>query len=400
MITTFYPPDSFGGDGIFVQNLAHALASRGHEVHVIYCRDSFRTLAGRHATESRKSFPNVTVHGLESSAGPLSPIATHQTGRPWFKMERIAAILDQGFDVIHYHNISLVGGPKLLEYGWAIKLYTTHDYWLVCPTSLLFQFGRRVCESRCCIRCGLAQRRPPQSWRSTGLLDQSVRHVDTFLSPSRFGIEMHRRLGFQAQMVHLPSFVHSETELPQEPPSGSPYFLFAGRLERMKGAHTLIEPFLRWGKARLVVAGAGADEAYLRALAGGSDRIEFRGHVFGKDLRTLYRGAVALIVPSLAFEVSPLVILEALREETPILVRNIGALPEAVNDSEGGLIYDTEQDLIAALNRLLAHPSYRSDLGRKGHRHYRSTWSEEPHLRRYFGIIENIRQHRSEEVMA
>jgi glycosyltransferase involved in cell wall biosynthesis len=285
-----------------------------------------------------------------------------------------------------------VGGPKLLEYGRAIKLYTAHEYWLVCSTSLLFKYGRRACDSRDCIQCSLAQRRPPQVWRATGLLDQSVRHVDTFLSPSRFSLELHRRLGFTAPMVHLPNFVPFQTALPAAAGSDSPYFLFAGRLERAKGAHTLVDLFLRWGKARLVVAGVGADEAYLRALAGGSSRVEFRGHVAGEELRALYRHAVGVIIPSLAFEVFPLVILEALREETPVVVRKIGALPEVVEECGGGFIYETEQDLEAALDILVSNPHRRDDLGRQGHRHFQSTWSEESHLRRYFGIIEEIRQ--------
>ena len=32
LVTTFYPPSSFGGDGIFVRNLARELARRGHEI--------------------------------------------------------------------------------------------------------------------------------------------------------------------------------------------------------------------------------------------------------------------------------------------------------------------------------------------------------------------------------
>ena len=44
MITTFYPPYSFGGDAVFVQRLCNELASRGHHVEIIHCRDSFRIL--------------------------------------------------------------------------------------------------------------------------------------------------------------------------------------------------------------------------------------------------------------------------------------------------------------------------------------------------------------------
>src|ERR1700756_5464692 len=132
MITTFYPPYSFGGDGILVHALSNELARRGHRVDVIHCIDSYK-LAAASPSESYRDHPNVKVHGLKSPLGRLSPIATQQTGLPLLKARRIQSILKTGFDVIHYHNISLVGGPKILKYGEAIKLYTMHDYWLICP---------------------------------------------------------------------------------------------------------------------------------------------------------------------------------------------------------------------------------------------------------------------------
>ena len=87
-------------------------------------------------------------HGLKSRWGFLSPLSTLETGIPLFKRSRIREILSAGFDVIHYHNVSLVGGPKILEYGQAIKLYTPHEYWLVCPTHMLFRFNREPCLRR------------------------------------------------------------------------------------------------------------------------------------------------------------------------------------------------------------------------------------------------------------
>ena len=35
MVTTFYPPFSYGGDATYVRNLARALVDQGHEVEVI-----------------------------------------------------------------------------------------------------------------------------------------------------------------------------------------------------------------------------------------------------------------------------------------------------------------------------------------------------------------------------
>jgi hypothetical protein len=42
MITIFYPPYNFGGDGIFVHRLSNQLARPGHEVDVIHCIDAHR----------------------------------------------------------------------------------------------------------------------------------------------------------------------------------------------------------------------------------------------------------------------------------------------------------------------------------------------------------------------
>src|SRR5512132_636493 len=132
MITTFYPPYNFGGDGIFVHRLSNELARRGHQVDVIHCIDAYRMVAGRDPANDYDNHPNVKVHGLKSALGWLSPLATQQTGLPFFKSRELHAVLGQNFDVIHYHNISLLG-PKVLQYGRGLKLYTMHEYWLVCP---------------------------------------------------------------------------------------------------------------------------------------------------------------------------------------------------------------------------------------------------------------------------
>ena len=47
MVTTFYPPRSFGGDAVAVQSLSRALVRAGHEVTVICDDDAYRTLSGR-----------------------------------------------------------------------------------------------------------------------------------------------------------------------------------------------------------------------------------------------------------------------------------------------------------------------------------------------------------------
>lgn len=403
MITTFYPPYNFGGDGIFVHRLSNELARRGHQVEVIHCQDSYRLLAGQEPAASYDDHPNVTVHGLRARfpgalgrLSFLSPLATQQTGYPLFKEDRIRQILDQGFDVIHYHNVSLVGGPKVLEVGQAIKLYTMHEYWLICPTHVLFKFNRAACTRPHCLACGLVYKRPPQWWRYTGLLQAAVKHVDAFLATSLFSQEMHRQRGLDVPIVHQPYFVPEieDAESPKDEQAGddlagAPYFLFVGRLNKLKGLQTLIPVFRNYQKARLLIAGQGDDEPWLRKTAAGSPNIRFLGLQSRAQLRALYRRAVALIMPSIVYETFGQVIIEAFQHGTPAIVRRLGAMTEVVEQG-GGLAYATDGELLAAMDRLLADRAYRDELGRGGYQAYRRYWTAEAHLERYFALIGNL----------
>lgn len=396
MITTFYPPYNFGGDGIFIRRLSNELARRGHKVDVIHCIDSYRFMSGREPEQGYDDHPNVTVHGLRSRAGLLSPLLTHQTGLPLFKSSRIKEILKKGFDVIHYHNISLVGGPRVLEYGEGIKLYTMHEYWLLCPTHLLFRFNREVCRKRDCILCSLAYRIPPQWWRYTGMLKRSVRHVDAFIAMSRFCKDIHEEAGLDLPVRYMPSFSPSEGIAAGRPEEAGhnlrerPYFLFVGRLEKLKGLQALTPVFRNYRKADLLVAGTGGDELKLKKLAQEIPNIHFLGRISGDRLSSLYRQASALIVPSLCFEVSPLVIMEAFREKTPVIVRDLGGMTDLAVESGGGLSYKTDEELAAAMEILLEDRAYRDELGMKGYHACRKNWTAEAHVNKYLELIRDI----------
>jgi len=344
--------------------------------------------------------PNVVVHGLKSPFGFLSPLATHQTGFSLFKSERIRQILKKGFDIIHFHNISLVGGPKILELGKGIKLYTMHEYWLICPTHTLFRFNRTACFHPKCLLCTLIYKRPPQLWRYFSLFNYVFKHVDAFIAPSRSCKQIHHQMGLDLPITHLPNFVIStnrglsDSERSINHFSERPFFLFVGRLEKLKGLQSLIPVFRRFLKAKLLIAGTGSYEPLLRRLAGDSDNIRFLGHLSEQQLRTVYRQATALLVPSLCFEIFTLVILEAFREQIPVVVRNLGGMPEIIKESGGGCIYNTEDELINVLYRLIDDPSYRNELGYRGYQTYKQKWTEEVHLKRYFDLINNISNNR------
>ena len=395
MVTTFFPPWSFGGDAMHVYRLSNELAHRGHRVTVVHSVDAYRLFAAEPAPGDFPIEPGVTVVPLESRARRVAPVATYLTGRPVFTARALRRALGAGFDVVHFHNVSLAGGAGVLGYGEGVRLYTTNEHWLVCPMHVLFKNNREPCERPQCVRCSLAFRRPPQLWRYTGLLDRAAAHVDLFLSPSRFTIEAHRARGFTRPMRHLPHFLPvRETAVAGEVRSpGRPYFLFVGRLERLKGVDRLVELFRSYDAADLLIAGDGDQEGDLRRRAAGLRHVRFLGRVHPAELPALYAGAVALVVPSLGYEVFGLVLLEAFAQGTPAIVHDIGALPEVIGDSGGGFTYRTEEELLEAMERLRLDEALRADLGERGRAAWLERWSEEPHVALYLAAIEEAREH-------
>jgi glycosyltransferase involved in cell wall biosynthesis len=392
-LTTFYPPYSFGGDAMYIYRLSHALAEAGHHVDVIHCVDAFHLL---HPSEPRIKFtehPSVVRHELRSHFKSLSPLLTQQTGRPFLKGKVIRQVLaSRHYDVIHYHNISLLG-PRILAMGpeSAVKMYMTHEHWLVCPMHVLWKFNNRACEKPDCLRCVLLGKRPPQLWRYTGMLERYARSVDQFVSPSRFTARMHAERGFSRPVAHLPYFIDradSDWRSPQSRPQKEPYFLFVGRLEVIKGLQTLIAMWNeRAPQFDLLIAGSGSYEGELRAAAGMNPRIKFLGPKSQVELGALYHHALACIVPSITYETFGIIIVEAFARKTPVIVRDLGALPEVVEDSGGGYIYHRDEELLSAMHRLAASPELRAEMGQKGYEAFLRHWSREAHMRMYFDFL-------------
>jgi glycosyltransferase involved in cell wall biosynthesis len=398
-LTTFYPPYSFGGDAMYIYRLAHALGDAGHHSDVVHCIDAYHVLHPAPPPIRFADHANVDVHGLRSGFGALSPLLTQQTGQPFLKMRRIAEIArSRRYDVVHYHNISLLG-PAILALetpgSTPVKLYTTHEHWLICPMHVLWKFNSRVCEKPECLRCTVLARRPPQLWRYTSMLEHASKHVDRFVSPSRFTAAMHAERGFSRPVGHLPYFIDradTDWQAPEPRRQARPYFLFVGRLERLKGLQTLIAIWDRVSEYDLLVAGAGTDEAALRAQAASNPRIKFLGPLPQAELGSLYVHAVACLVPSVTYETFGIVVVEAFARKTPVIVRDLGALPEVVEESGGGFVYRTDDELMDAIARLGASPGLRSELGEKGYAAFARFWSREAHMRQYFDLLDEIRQ--------
>lgn len=394
MVTTFYPPYNFGGDGIFVQRLAKALARDGHMVHVIHDIDAFALSSQVLPAESISNDPDIIIHSL-SRMGVMDLLLSHQLGRPVGKHSQIKAILEQiDFDVIHFHNISLLGGPDVLRYGNAIKICTLHDHWFVCAMHVLWRFDQEACTKRTCIRCTLSGKRPPQIWRYTGHVANAAHHVDAFLAPSHFARQSHLANGFPSAIRYLPHFLPfqkplTNIDIPSTSSQQRPYFLFVGRLEKIKGVQVLLEQFHVYKAADLLIAGTGIYATELHQTAQGLEHVHFLGRVDYAQLQLLYKEAIAVIVPSLCYETFGLVALEAFAVGTPVIVHNLGALPEIVQ-AGGGLVYKTDRELRDAMEALQTQPNLRRQLGAQAYQIFLENYTERKHLQQYYNLISEL----------
>jgi len=395
MVTTFYPPYHFGGDATFVQALSESLVEAGHHVEVVHCVDTFRILSDR-KPEEPPPHPKVKVHRLRSRLGFLSPLITQQTGRPGLKSGALRRILSQPFDVVNFHNISLVGGPAILGMSQApINLYTLHEHWLVCPMHILWKNGTKACDGADCISCCLRSHRPPQVWRHTGLIQRSLRHVDMMLAPSEFTARVHREAGISAPMrvVQLFSRFSLPPDLPPFRPLTRPRFIFCGRMIPPKGIAELVEEFRQLPQYDLLVAGDGELRAQLERRAADCPNVRFLGWLSKRQLAETLTQCTALILPSLAPEAFPLMTLEAFACGTPAIVRVAGGSAESLQEYGAGFSYTNSAELKEALAQA-SSPGMREKLSTGALAAYQQ-YSPSRYVKDYLGIIHEIAQHKN-----
>ena len=109
-----------------------------------------------------------------------------------------------------------------------------------------------------------------------------------------------------------------------------------------------------------------------------------------------------MVYPSLNFQVgiparsvsggqgAPLVIMEAFSRRTPVVASNLGSVPTLLEQTGGGLVYGSEQELLDALDRLVTDPDERERLAQRGHEAYRELWAADTHLEQYLGLIDEL----------
>jgi len=155
--------------------------------------------------------------------------------------------------------------------------------------------------------------------------------------------------GLNSERVEVVGNGVSEVFRPEGPrhEPGYPYFLHVGR----RGSHKNVD--------RLVAAHAAS-------RCGRDVRLLFTEDLDDAQLAAHYRGAVALVFPSL-YEGFGIPVVEAMACGTPVLTSNVTALPETVGEGNALIVDPLSVDAIAAgLERLAEDAALRAQLRERG----------------------------------
>jgi glycosyltransferase involved in cell wall biosynthesis len=192
----------------------------------------------------------------------------------------------------------------------------------------------------------------PQPWVRTCHTDLAGRGLDRSIAEDNWifvSSTLARTYGSTRYVVNGidPSeFIYSQSK--------GNYFLFIACLDRaaQKGLDVAISLARRAGFKLLVAGSAASAEttADIREKCSHAD-IELAGEVQGSRKAEMFAGARALLFPTQANEAFGTVMAEALMSGTPVICSNRGACPEIISP-EVGFVCDTEQDYLAAIDRV------------------------------------------------
>lgn len=341
--------------------------------------------------ESRGVRSRLVIEDSASIVGPvrrLSAAAGSVYSRDAYRRMR-DAIRDDRPDVVHAHNLLPLFSPSVLKAcrDESVQVVlTVHSYFLTCPIYTHFTDGQPcdACIESSELACVLRNCRGsyPESLLygfRTWFYRQFRQYVDNasaVIALTRFARGRLVDYGFKPEQVEVvPNF--SPLDGPAAVVHEASYVAYAGRLNAAKGVDTLLEAAGRTG-IPVKIAGAGAH----RAGAGMVRNVTYAGLLDRRQMMEFYRGAGFVVVPSLWYEMCPLVILEAMALGLPVIAADVGGLSELVVDGETGLLFGAGDagELAHQMQRLWADRGLRARLGAAARRRARVVYSADAHF--------------------
>jgi len=383
LVTQRFPP-ALGGVETWAAELAGALTELGHHV-LVLSRDS--------GSPARDTDRDAYSTWTETTNG-FTVLWTHQSHEnergfrdswhnPMMAAPMLRALSDFNPDIVHVaHNDGWGVTPlRFAEAAGIPTVVTLHDYKWICARGQMMRPGGDRCtevsEDRC-VRCidrqlravparrllrrvlagpprqkiesrdelRIVENRPDpgprarQAWRrrQLGLL-AALHSADRVTSPSQFVADRMCANGLDREVLVVPNGAGADPRSSGEEPRRLPRPVRVGvfgRPKANKGFDFLVTAFqsLPPGAAELHIHGADAAE-FTGALPPGATA---HGPYPSGTSADLMRAIDVVAIPSLWDENHPMIAVEALRARRPLIVSNLGGLPELVRHDIDGWV--------------------------------------------------------------
>jgi glycosyltransferase involved in cell wall biosynthesis len=301
--------------------------------------------------------------------------------------------------VVHVHGFTKVLSPSVVRS--AVKsgiptVATLHDYFVACPNGGLFNYQtNEICHlepmsAKCIATHCDARSYSHKLWRvgrhavqrGFGAMPAGIRHL---IVPSHSAAEIVKQFLPAGIPVTILSNPVSASRLPAADVAGNEPFVMVGRLEHDKGG-ALLARASRAAGVRAVFVGEGADAG---AIERANPHAEVTGWLEPEQVRTVVRGARAVVNASLIYETQGLTLLEAAAEGVPAIVSDASVARDAVEDNATGLWFRTgdADDLGQKLIALHGDPDLAVRLGAAA---YERFWAQPPDLSTHLDQLERI----------
>jgi len=394
LTTHQFLPFSSAGTEVLTLETAKELKRRGHDVQVWTGYPADESTAESNPID-RYEYDGLTVHRYNHNYRVFSPnknILEFEYYSMAFKKHFTEYVKKNKPDIVHFFHLLRLSASAVevcLENDIPC-VFTPTDFWMICQTCQLRLPDNSLCLGpdeqgvNCCRhlasgnqgvkgRCvsmapdsvfkllimaaGLKwwpKKGFPAMLRSIslrkGFILERINRVDRVLAPTRFMEKTLIYNGLNSGIVDFMPYGLNMQAFDKKAPKKRGERLrvgFIGSLSEHKGAHVLIEA------VRLVAeevplevkvyGDLGQFPDYtekIKKMAGGDRRIEFCGQFPNEKIGEVFSGLDVLVVPSLWYENTPLVIYSAFAASTPVIATNLGGMSEVVTHGVNGLLFE------------------------------------------------------------
>lgn len=385
-----------GGSDRYLFSLGSLLEAHGHEV-IPFASNQSRN----QTTQWGKFFPPSINFDAPKAKDILRYIYSKPAADSLTELLKVVSP-DVAHLHIYYGQLTAAILSPLKKAGIPI-VQTLHEFKTVCPTYSLFAHGE-ICEAcdgrhfwraaaRRCNRGSFARSALSATEAYVSKWLGAIDKIDHFIAVSDFLRDKVISLGLPADKV---TTVHNFMDCSGIEPTDAPgkYFLYFGRLERIKGIYVLLEAVAAMKDTPLLIVGEGQEKNALQNLITqrGLHHVKLLGFKQGQELQDLIRGSLCTISPSQCYETFGLTLIESFAQGRPVVASRIGGMAEVVTDGEDGFLVEpgNAEMLGERLAWMVNNPLKAIEMGRSGRAKVEDQFSPQRHYENLIKVYKTV----------